>query len=198
MNKLTFYKADTSDELAQPTQTDSITIHSPALLVFTDFKNVSPLVIESSVSASEAERLMQASHVRLKMVVDKRNHFLGVVSLDDLNNQEVIKRISQGFRREELTVSDFMRSRDMLMAFSYSELLNASIQDVIDALQASGQQHCLVVDREKHDIRGIISASDIARKLKLPIDIDKGSNFAKISRAIYHQIHPKQKIVGLH
>ena len=189
MNKLHFYRADVSDELAHPVAVPTISTHSPALEVFTDFHTVTPLVIDSDTPALQAERLMQMAHVRLKIVVDKKEHFLGVVSLDDLNDQEVIKRISQGYRRAELLVSDFMRPRESLKAFAFSELETSTIQDVIDALEQSGEQHCLVVDLESHEIRGIISASDIARKLKLPIDIKKRSNFAEISHTIYCQVH---------
>jgi len=56
----------------------------------------------------------------------------------------------------------------------------ASISDVIDILQDNGEQHCLMIDREKHHIRGVFSASDISRKLHLPIDIQEKSSFYRV------------------
>jgi hypothetical protein len=55
---------------------------------------------------------------------------------------------------------------------------------VIHHLKDSGQQHCLVVDKQANKIRGIFSASDISRKLKLPINVQDKSNFYKVFTAI--------------
>jgi len=184
MNNLGFYQTDAIDELASPTETREITINSPAVEVFTDFNKHRPLVLEATSTAVEAERLMQMAHVRLKFVVDKNNHFLGVVSLDDLNSQEIVKKLSQGFSREDLSITDFMRPRTELHAFDYDEVSRAKISDIIEALKSSGQQHCLVIDRDKHKIRGIFSASDMARKLHLPINIETRSSFAHVFKVI--------------
>lgn len=188
MKKLSFYDTETVAELAWPQTNQKITKRSPATQVFTDFNQHKPLVIEASMSALEAEKLMQQSHVRLKLVVDDNGHFLGVISLDDLGTQEVMKKLSEGYQREELFVADFMRPRSVLKAFSYADISMATIGDIINSLQGSGQQHALVIDREHHKIRGIISSSDIARKLQLPIDIDNKSSFAHIFAAVNHRI----------
>lgn len=187
MKKLPFYETQNVDELAWPETNKKITKNSSATKVFTDFNVQEPLVIEASMSAVEAEKLMQQTHVRLKLVVDSNNHFLGVVSLDDLNSQEVIKKLSAGYRREELSVADFMRPRSELKAFSYEEIAKATIGEIIHSLEGSGNQHALVIDRKSHKIRGIISSSDIARKLRLPIDIDNKSSFAHIFKAVVGQ-----------
>ena len=186
MRKLAFYDTETIAELAWPQANQKITRNSPATKVFTDFVEYEPFVIEASMSALEAERLMQQTHVRLKFVVDGNNHFLGVVSLDDLGTQEVMKKLSEGYQREELLVADFMRPRSMMKAFSYAEISTATIGEIINSLQGSGHQHALVIDRESHKIRGIISSSDIARKLKLPIDISNKSSFSHIFAVVNH------------
>ncbi|MDF1690535.1 MAG: CBS domain-containing protein [Cycloclasticus sp.] len=186
MKNLTFYDTTPFDELAWPERNNNITLDSSALEVFTDFNQIKPLVIESSISAIDAEKLMQKAHVHLKIVVDSNNHFLGIVSLEDLNCQEILKRISKGDNREELSVTDFMRRRKSLKAVDYSELEKASIDTVIGALKSNNQQHCLVIDREQHKIRGIISARDIARKLHLPLNIASDSTFVGIFQAVLH------------
>ena len=188
MKKLALYDTETVAELAWPQAKQQITRNSPATQVFTDFYQYEPLVIEASMSALETEKLMQQSHVRLIFVVDRNGHFLGVVSLYDLGTQEVMKKLSEGYQREELFITDFMRPRNSLKAFSYAEISTATIGDIINSLQGSGQQHALVIDRESHKIRGIISASDITRKLKLPIDIDNKSSFAHIFAVVNHSI----------
>lgn len=187
MKIIDFYDIDEIYELAWPTESKPVTAESPAIEVFTDFNEYQPLVLEATTSAVEAQRLMQKGHVRLKFIVDANDHFLGVVSVDDLNNQEIIKKLSQGYNRDELSIADFMRPRNELKAFDYIEVSKAKINDIVAALKYSGQQHCLVVDHKKHKIRGIFSASDMARKLKLPIDIKNRSSFSHVFEAINQQ-----------
>ena len=144
------------------------------------------MVIEADTSAVEAQKFMLQSHVRLNIVVDENNHFLGLLSLDDLTSQEIIKHVSKGDSRDELLVTDFMKPKKELQAFNYSAIEKASIMDVVQALKLKGQQHCLVVDFEENKIRGIISASDISRKLKLPLDIRNNSSFVSIFNVLHH------------
>ena len=184
MKNLALYETESIDELAWPTDHQDLTVESPAIDVFTDFAVHKPLVIEASTSAHDALLLMQKTHVRLKLVVDSNNHFLGVVSLETLNRQEIVKKISEGYVKEDLQVTDFMQQKSALKAFDYKDILQAKIGDIVDSLQHSGFQHCLVIDREQHQIRGIFSASDITRKLHLPIDITNRSSFYNVYRAI--------------
>ena len=194
MKPLTLLPAAGQTSLAHPEHVKNITLDDPALAIFTDFRQSQALVVQAGASAAEAESRMREAHVRMKIVVDKANNVLGMVSLDDLNNQEMIKRISQGFHRSELKVSDFMRPLAALKAFRWQDIQQASIGDVVDALQANGEQHCLAVDNQRREIRGIISASDIARKLRLPVDIATESNFARLSHVIYQQIKPRNSL----
>ena len=186
IRELAFYDTKAVDDLAWPEEIQEITIQSSALEVFTDFNEYKPLVIEDTTSAIEARSLMQKSHVRLKIVVDSNDHFLGAISLNDLDNQAVIIKVSEGYKYEELCVTDFMRCKSELKGFRYSDLASARINDVVIALQGSGHQHCLVIDAEKHKIRGIISASDIARRLHLHVDIENSSSFVSIFEALTH------------
>jgi len=109
-----------------------------------------------------------------------------VVSLDIRNNQKVIKRLSEGYTREELSIDEFMIPKVKLKAFDYEQIACASINNVIEALKENGQQRCLVLDRNEHKIRGIISASDIVRKLKLPENIMTDASFLGIFNTVYH------------
>ncbi len=185
MKKVTFNSLDAIDELATPEHIENITLDSPAKMIFTDFKYSKPLTIESSLLATEAERLMQKAHVRLKFILNEKSHFLGIVSLEDLSKQNMLKEIAKGYHTlEELKVTDFMSSRDKIRAIDYKDIINLSINDVIHALQENHEQHCLVLESDKHRIRGIISASDIARKLHIPINIESNSNFIEIYKTI--------------
>lgn len=180
MNALNLYPTTDVDDLAWPEEMEGLTMESPALNFFTDFKEVMPLVVESTVPAIEAKRLMQKTHVRLKFVLNDSGQFVGIISADDLIDRIIMQKVSEGMRRDEIELSDFMTPRRDLKALDYQEVVKASISEVVSKLKDSGHQHCLVVDRDKHKIRGIFSASDISRKLHLPINIQDKSSFYKV------------------
>lgn len=168
------------EDLAWPPESRELSLDSPALEFFTDFLETKPLVIESNVSAIEVQRLMQKAHVRMKIVIDKKGRFMGVVAADDLLDRKILQHVSQGDLRKDIKVTDMMTPRRDLKALGYTAVTSAKINDVINALKNSGEQHCLVVDRQRNQVRGVFSASDISRKLHLPIDIQSVSNFYRV------------------
>ncbi len=180
MKPLKFYPVTSVDELASPGEGKKLTLNSPALDFFTDFKATQPLVIDDSISAVVAKSLMQKTHVRLKFVLDEKGCFVGIISADDLIDRELVKKVSMGIPREQIAVTEMMTPKHLLKALDYSALTTATIADVIAALKDSGEQHCLVIDQEDHRIRGIFSASDISRSLHLPINIQEKSSFYRV------------------
>lgn len=187
MKLLNMYDVDNVEELVMPLDDEGVTSESPALEVFTDFKDFRPLSIRANLSAVEAEALMLKTHVRMKIVLDDSGNFLGIVSLDDLNEQELIKKVFQGQAKEDLTVKDFMRTKNDLKALNYHDIKSASVGEVLHTLQNNGCQHSLVIDENDHKIRGLFSASDIARKLHVPVNLNLNSSFASIYQTLTNQ-----------
>ncbi|MEQ9465478.1 MAG: CBS domain-containing protein [Haliea sp.] len=183
MKKLHLYPTFEIDELEYPEEAGGLSLASSALDFFTDFHDITPLVILDSMTAIEANKLMRQTHVRMKFVVNNSGHLLGVVSAEDLIERRIIVKVSEGFAREKIPVSEFMTCKRTMKALDYAEVASARISDVIAALKQSGEQHCLVVDRNKHRVRGIFSASDISRKLHLPINIQEKSSFYRVFSA---------------
>ncbi len=140
---------------------------------------------DGNVKAIELERLMRQSHVKMKLVLDKHDQFVGIVTLADITEQKILQRVVQlGLPRSELLVVDMMQPKAALQAFDYHELKVASVKDVVDTLQDNGKMHCLVIDKQQHEIRGVISVSDIARILRVPLDIQSQPSFAALSHII--------------
>lgn len=171
-------------QLINPDDIFEVNLDSPALDIFTDFKKTQPLVIEEEVDVVTAEDLMKKTHVKLKLVLSN-GAFVGALALSDLIGPKVMSRIHHVPRRDIL-VSDVMTPRHQLRAIEFQALENAKIRDIVETLQNEGKQHCLVVDSSAHRIRGIFSASDIARRLHVPIDIYKVSTFIDIYQALNH------------
>ena len=161
MPKLTLYPVVSVDELVYPEQSPRYTLESRAMQFFTDFYTIEPLVIDSTVSAIEARNTMIKTHVRMKLVVDENEHFVGVISSRELSEQNIMAKAAQlHHSREDIQVTDLMIRKKDLLALNIDEVNRASISDVVNFLKDNHQQHCLVVDEQMHQIRGIFSASN--------------------------------------
>ena len=184
MNTIALIDAARVDQIASPEndQADrgSLNLNSPALAVFTDFSVQEALVVEGETPILEAEAMMKHSHVRLKLVINRDQTFLGVLALEDIQEAELIKKVAEGYSRQELKVADLMRKRSELDMLDYDDLRRMTIGDLLTSLQDYQRQHCLVVDRDKGQIRGLVSASDIVRKLRIPRCIQKSPKFADL------------------
>jgi CBS domain-containing protein len=172
--------------IEKPEVSVPVTVHSPATEVFTDFSVQQPFVLEHSTSIDEAEALMKKTHVRLKLVVDARDAFKGVVSLADLLSVKVMQAVKRtGLERSELTVESVMTKKDGMLAIDITSLKAARIGDLLLTMQSFGDQHVLVVDGAGGSIRGLVSASDIARRLNVPVTIsERAHSFAQIYQAV--------------
>jgi CBS domain containing-hemolysin-like protein len=177
MKTLTLYNTESIDTLVWPEEQYTLSVKTPALSILTDFRQHRPRVIDANVKAIDLEHLMKRSHVKLKLVLDNHGKFMGVVSLNDLSEENILKKINKSTPREELLVTDFMHSRESLKCFDYNELSKATIGDVLETQKHNHQQHCLVIDRERHEIRGLISARDVARLINRSVDIDSHLSF---------------------
>lgn len=177
------YDVNNIDHLITPLESFEITLDSPALDIFTDFQKTDPLVIEDSLDVVTAEDLMKKTHVRLKLVLNGEE-FVGTLAYGDLIGEKMMA-LSHHTPRNQILVSDVMTPRSQLKAIAFNDLKRAKIRDVLETLKNEGKQHFLVVEEERY-IRGILSASDIARRLHVPIDITRVSTFIDIYKALNH------------
>jgi CBS domain-containing protein len=174
------------NNILQPTADTDIDLSSSAMEILTDFRTARPLMIEQSTSVQVAKELMKRTHVRLKLVIDAQEHFKGVISLTDLVSIKVMKaKESTGLGIDELTVADVMTQKDALHAIDIRQFRQAKIGDILTTMQTFGDQHVLVVDNEANCICGIVSSSDIARSLHVPVYINERANsFSDIYHAV--------------
>ncbi len=180
MKTLALYSVENIDHLVQPADFDGTTLQSPALAVVTDFKHNEPNMIDGHTAARDALHMMQREHSKLKLVVDQQGELVGLLPVEQLSEQAMMRHIAFGASRDDIRVTDVMRPRERIKALAYQQLQHCSISDVVNTLQSSGEQHCVVIDRENHQIRGVISAQDIARRLKIPLHIQQAPTFLHI------------------
>jgi CBS domain containing-hemolysin-like protein len=172
--------------IERPSRNTHATLDSPASEVFTDFTLQAPLMLEKSTTIEDAKALMAKTHVKLKLVIDSAESFLGVVTLADLVSVRVMRAMEKtGLRREDLTVADIMTPRKSMHAIDVVDIASAKIGDLLKTMEDFGDQHVLVVDAGHQQIRGLISATDIARCLHVPLQINERANsFSQIYETV--------------
>lgn len=187
MRRLNIFPIEDNDNLVWKQQQSNLTKASPALDIFTDFSKVAPMVIESDCLAIEIREIMKKEHVRMKIVVDTHNLFLGLLPLSCLTDENINRKIiNDGFTKDNLYVKHCMLEKSQLQSLDYHELTTATIGDVIESLKHIGNRHCIVVEHDNHHIRGIISAGDISRALNIEVSTGTGSTFLDVFNAIPH------------
>ncbi|MBB5211175.1 CBS domain-containing protein [Microbulbifer hydrolyticus] len=184
MKKLDLVPLQDSDKLVFPEEFHELSLESPALHFVTDFKKHHPAVLTASVSAMDAAEVLRAGHLSWVLVMDHRGDFVGLLTAEDASYQRVMQRVAAGQSRDELTVGDLMRRRSRLQYLGRDQLQGATIREVLEAMRHSGQRHCLVVDMDRHHVRGVISSEDVAARLHMDYTIDTPENFAELLRAV--------------
>jgi CBS domain containing-hemolysin-like protein len=186
MKSLTLFSPNQFDHLVQPEEFNDLRADSPAIHLLSDFRQHKPHMIDSHVKASEALNMMLTEDVTLKIVVDIEKEFIGVLDMEYLSSENMLPRqISLGLKHSELLVRDLMYPRARILAVDMDQLAQAKIGDLVSALKNSHQEYLLVVDKDAHHIRGIISAREISRRLRQPIAIEKALTFADIFTAVH-------------
>ncbi len=177
---------DSLERISNPEIRDVFTPDTPALRVVTDFRHTEPVQLSQEMDLDEAMTLLRKMHVRSGLVINESGVFKGLVTVADLVSRQVLSiATSQGLKRSDLTVRDLMIPKHKLSGVSLQALSHSSIGDLLKTLKQGGSQYMLVLDAEAETICGIISASDIARKLKIPVDISqRATSFREIVEII--------------
>ncbi|GIU17186.1 hypothetical protein TUM4261_36510 [Shewanella sp. c952] len=181
MRNLQLFSTASIDHLLWSSQEENAYLDSPALDVFTDFDVARPIVVDASTSALETGEIMEKTHANMRLVVDKNDKFLGVITLHELSELNMLltaKKLNHTI--EELLVTDVMVNREDLQAFDYEQITTAKVSDIVRILKENSLHHMLVIDHQQHHIRGLIAASDLAKKLSMPIEIHQRPSFSQI------------------
>jgi CBS-domain-containing membrane protein len=160
---------------AQPTQSvpERVSLDDPAQQVMTDFRSVTAVIILSGDTAEEAHRRMIQRGVRLLLVVDQDRRVVGVVTAADILGEKPMQVITQrGITREELLVRDIMTPQEVMEVLSMSDVRTAKVGHIVATLRQSGRQHAITIEQDgrgRHTVRGLFSATQIARQLGVTI-----------------------------
>ncbi|MBL8447939.1 MAG: CBS domain-containing protein [Zoogloeaceae bacterium] len=162
---------------------------SPALEVMTDLRRVPAATVAAETSLADANHIMKLRGVRLLLVVDGQREVVGVITTADLLGERPVRVAqSRGGRVNDLEVGHVMTPLADMEAVYLSDIVKAEVGHVVATLRRSGRQHALVIERGadgRNVIRGILSASQIARQVGVAIEgTEIPRTFAEIEAAV--------------
>jgi len=165
-----------------------VTLDSPALKVMTDLARVPAVSIEGAASLDAANRYMIARGVRSLFVLDAAGVCGLITATDVLGERAMRVAQSRGMNRGELSVADVMTPLRDVAAFTLRDIAAAKVGHVVSSLQQASRHHGLVGEPMAHGgerIRGIFSATEIARQLGEPVHIPEiATTFAEVEQAL--------------
>jgi CBS domain-containing protein len=180
----------TSIAQTQPSQTDVVTLDSPALSVMTDLTKVKAATTSPATTLRQAEQLMIHQGVRMLFVVSEMPSLEGLITSTDLHGDRAMRIVQQrGVRYDELSVADVMVARASLDAIDLEQMKAATVRNVVATLKKFGRNHLLVVEggsaQAQQRVRGVISRAQVERQLGTVIDmVEVAESFAEIEQML--------------
>ncbi len=200
---LTIHKLQESLGFKEPYyfKPDMLYPEASALEAMTDLNFVPAATVAADSSFSHAHQMMKDRGVRMVFAIDADKQVKGLLTASDVlgpRPEDIAQKL--GIAQEALLVQHVMTLVEVVEVLSLVDVVHARVGDIVATLRNSGRQHALVVDREPPEdclmIRGIFSASQIARQLGVPVKVgDLEHTYAQIEQAIREYQHGKQDII---
>ena len=170
---------------------EKVLLHTPAILVMTDFRQTPAVTVEPGVSIEWALQRMKDCGVRMLLVCNPRHQVLGMITTTDIQGEKPLRLGAEYARRySEITVREVMTPSDQLDVIAIEDVLKASVGEVADTMRRVGRRHALVLDFDRHTrshaIRGLFSLSQICRQLGQPMEdmVEVATTFAKMEMVL--------------
>ena len=138
--------------------------HDSAMLVFTDFNRVHPVIITADRTIDYALHKMKNSGVRLLLVVDKKHHMIGLISADQIMGDDPVRLAEdKQLDHSQITVAMLMQPQSDIKVLELSHLRDARVGHIVATLHQLEQKYMIVVDQG--NVSGLFSANQISRQL---------------------------------
>jgi CBS domain-containing protein len=163
-----------------------VSLDDPAIAVMTDLEAVPAATTTADESLDEAQRAMIRRGVRLLFVLDRDNAVQGVVTATDLLGEKPVRFMQQrGVAHSDIRVADIMTPARELEALAFQDVAGMRVGHIVATIRAVRRQHVMVADDHGRRIRGLFSATRIARQLGLELHTTEvASTFADIEAAL--------------
>ena len=172
--------------IVEPPQPERVNLDDPAFSVMTDLREVRAATTTPSELMSRAHAQMIQRGVRLLFVIDREGGIVGVITATDLLGEKPMRFAqSHGVTHSEIQVSDIMTPASMLEAIPFQDVAQMRVGHVVATHKAVHRQHLMVAEDGGRRVRGLFSASQVARQLGLELQtMEVAQTFADIEAAL--------------
>ena len=172
--------------VAEPLAPGRVTLDDPAFAVMTDLRQVSAATTRPDETVDQAHAIMIRRGVRLLFVLDGGGAVAGIITATDLLGEKPMRFMQdRGVSHAEILVEDIMTPASMLEAMSILEVAQMRVGHIVATLKAVGRKHLMVSEDGGRRVRGLFSASQIARQLGIEVQtFEVASSFADIEAAL--------------
>lgn len=166
----------------------TLDLTSPALKVLNSFTQKDPLRAHASTTIVDALKQTSNRCSDFILIVDDADKLVGITSSADLQSSKIMILAQRlNLHRDEVTLHDVMTPLNNLAGVSLQSISYACIGDALQTMEHQGMMFLLVTSAE-HEICGLISAREIAKKLHIPVNINPIAN--SFSEVMQHIDHP--------
>ncbi len=169
----------------------------PALNAMTDFRQVTPVTVDSESPIDEALQHMIHAGVRLLLVTDRDSRLIGLITSNDIQGEKPIRRMQavectdRTCSRRDILVRDIMTPAASWEVLDYATARHATVAHFVPTFKAVGRRHLLVVECSAQPgqciVRGLISAGRLERELGLSVDaMCVAHSFTDIEKVLAH------------
>ncbi len=163
-----------------------VALDDPAFAVMTDLKQVPAATSAPDEPIEEARRVMVRRGVRLLFVLDGAGAVQGVITATDLLGEKPMRFMQErGVTHAEVRVGDIMTPASVLEAIKLQDVASMRVGHVVATIRAVRRQHVMVSEDDGRRVRGLFSATRIARQLGVELNTTEvASTFADIEAAL--------------
>jgi CBS domain-containing protein len=172
--------------IAQPNAPGRVTLDDPAFSVMTDLREVSAATTAPEEPIDAAHAVMIRRGVRLLFVLDAQAALAGIITATDLLGVKPMRFMqSHGVAHAEVQVRDIMTPASQLDALTLLDVAQMRVGHIVATLKAVRRQHLTVAEDGGTRVRGLFSASQVARQLGMELQtFEVAQTFADIEAAL--------------
>lgn len=165
----------------------TLDLTSPALKVLNSFTSKDPVRAHHDLSIVDALKQTSSRCSDFILVVDNDEKLIGITSSADLQSSKIMILAQRlNLHRNEVTLQHVMTPLSSLAGVSLQSISYACIGDALQTMEHQGMMFLLITSAE-HEICGLISAREIAKKLHIPVNINPIANgFSEVLQQVDH------------
>jgi CBS domain-containing protein len=183
---LTLVALASGARIAHPNAPGRVTLDDPAFAVMTDLREVSAATTSPEEPIDSAHAVMIRRGVRLLFVLDAQSSVVGILTATDLLGVKPMQFMqSRGVSHADVQVRDIMTPAARLDALALLDVAQMRVGHIVATLKAVRRQHLTVAEDGGSRVRGLFSASQVARQLGMELQtFEVAQTFADIEAAL--------------